>query len=466
MGGGSPAPAPPPPAPDYSSQFAGLASGQATIRSDISSAEDTLQNEARDLSREITTGFNAQDDRFDDVDTGIKDLSRDVDTGFTTVGNQLTGLSTDMGNQFDAFGNKMDTGFGNVNANMNTGFGNLSNQVDTRFGELGTGMAQGFDTLGNNVNTGFTALGDLVGANDAALMANQQEGFASVNENVSNVGTNLGNQLTETSTNVLAGQANIADLVKQYGGNLDTYYAALAQGQSEAAARQAALQTGLDDFRSDYDKATTVAQQQRGRIQDAVMGGNTALQEQLAQSADVNAQGISNLRADVSGVQSDVQAGAAQAQKDFANVARQIATGFDDGTSQSANLRNEFIDRLNTVRSVLTQQGDQIDATTRQNYSTLVSSFDEQGALIANSVDASGNRISRALDQQGNLLLAQFNTQGARVDQASVNINALMRQMDAIGYQPGTNAAMGLRVGSASTANVYSGLASPYASTR
>jgi hypothetical protein len=466
MGGGSPAPAPPPPAPDYSSQFAGLASGQETIRSDIRSAEDTFQDESRDLSREITTGFRDQDDRFDTVDRGIEDLGRDVNTGFSDVSDSLTGLSTDMGNQFDAFGNRMDTGFAGVNENMNTGFGSLSNQVDTRFGELNTGMNTGFETLGSNVNTGFTALGDLVGANDAALLANQQEGFAGVNENVTNVGTNLGNQLTETSSNVLAGQANIADLVQQYGGNLDTYYAALAQGQSEAAARQAALQTGLDSFRSDYDTATTVAQQQRGRIQDAVMGGNTQIQEQLARTADANAQGISNIRGDVSGVQADVQSGNAQATKDFADVARRIATGFDDGSQQSMNLRNEFIDRLNTVRSVLTQQGDQIDENTRQTYSTLVSSFDEQGALIANSVDNMGNRTARALDQQGNLLLAQFNTQGQRVDQTALNINRLMTQMDALGYRPGTNQQMGMMTGAMGNANVYSGLASPYASTR
>lgn len=465
MGGGSPAPAPPPPAPDYSSQFAGLASGQETIRSDIRSAEDTFQDESRDLSREITTGFNDQEDRFDDVDRGIETLGRDVNTGFSDVSDSLTGLSTDMGNQFDAFGNRMDTGFAGVNENMNTGFGSLSNQVDSRFGELNTGMNQNFETLGSNVNTGFTALGDLVGANDAALMANQQEGFASVNENVSNVGTNLGNQLTETSSNVLAGQANIADLVQQYGGNLDTYYAALAQGQSEAAARQAALQTGLDQFRGDYDRATTVAQQQRGRIQDAVMGGNTAIQEQLAQTADASTQGLRAVRADVSGVQADVQNNAAQTTKDFADVARRITTGFDDGTQQSANLRNEFIDRLNTVRSVLTQQGDQIDENTRQTYSTLVSSFDAQGALIANSVDNNGNRIARALDQQGNLLLAQFNNQGQRVDQTALDINRMMMQMDQLGYQPGSNAQMSALSGT-QTANVYSGLASPYTMTR
>ena len=464
MGGSSPAPAPPPPAPDYSSQFAGLRSGQDTIRSDIRATEDTFQNEARDLSREITGGFGEVDDRFDDVDTGIRGVQDTVDDGFAGVGTQISDLGTSVDNRLTGFGDQMNTGFQGVNENMNTGFGNLSNQVDTRFTELGTGVGNAFDEQNNLLNTGFTGLGDMVTTGNQAILSGQQEGFNNVNENVTNVGANLGNQLTETSDNVMTGQANIADLVKQYGGNLDTYYAALAQGQSESAARQAAMQTGLDQFRSDYDKSSTIANMQRGRIQDAVTGGNSALQEQLSGVADVNQQGISNLRTDVSGVQSDVQANAAQTSKDFATVARQITVGFDDGTQQSQNMRNEFVDRLDTARQVLQDESMNIDANVRQNFKTLVDSFDETGRLITNSTTTNGTQVARAIDQQGNLLLAAFNQAGQRVQDASLNINELMTQMDKFGYVAGSNAMMGQTTGG--NAQVYSGLASPYSSTR
>lgn len=464
MGGGSPAPAPPPPAPDYSSQFAGLRSGQDTIRSDIRATEDTFQNEARDLSREITGGFGEMDDRFDDVDTGIRGVQDTVDDGFAGVGTQISGLGTDINNTMKTYGDQMNTGFTGVNENMNTGFGNLSNQVDTRFTELGTGVGNAFDAQNNLLNTGFTGLGDMVTTGNQAILSGQQEGFNSVNDNVTNMGTNLGNQLTETSDNVLTGQANIADLVKQYGGNLDTYYAALAQGQSESAARQAAMQTGLDQFRNDYDKSSTIAQQQRGRIQDAVIGGTSQLQDTIAAGADATTQGISNVRADVSGVQSDVQANAAQTTKDFADVARKITVGFDDGTQQSQMMRNEFIDRLDTARSILSDQSMNIDANVRQNFETLVNSFDETGRLITNSTNNNGVQVARAIDQQGNLLLAAFNQAGQRVEDASLNINELMSQMDKFGYVAGSNAMMGQTTGG--NAQVYSGLASPYSSTR
>ena len=464
MGGGSPAPAPPPPAPDYSSQFAGLRSGQDTIRSDIRATEDTFQNEARDLSREITGGFGEVDDRFDDVDTGIRGVQDTVDDGFAGVGTQISDLGTSVDNRLTGFGDQMDTGFQGVNENMNTGFGNLSNQVDTRFTELGTGVGNAFDEQNNLLNTGFTGLGDMVTTGNQAILSGQQEGFNNVNENVTNVGANLGNQLTETSDNVMTGQANIADLVKQYGGNLDTYYAALAQGQSESAARQAAMQTGLDQFRSDYDKSSTIANMQRGRIQDAVTGGTSALQEQLSGVADTSQQGISNVRSDLSGVQSDVQANAAQTSKDFATVARQITVGFDDGTQQSQNMRNEFVDRLDTARQVLQDESMNIDANVRQNFKTLVDSFDETGRLITNSTTTNGTQVARAIDQQGNLLLAAFNQAGQRVQDASLNINELMTQMDKFGYVAGSNAMMGQTTGG--NAQVYSGLASPYSSTR
>tara|TARA_R110002074_G_scaffold138019_2_gene283191 strand:- start:1052 stop:2446 length:1395 start_codon:yes stop_codon:yes gene_type:complete len=464
MGGSSPAPAPPPPPPDYSSQFAGLRSGQDTIRTDIQGVTGAFDDQARDLSREITTGFDDVDDSFGDVNRGITGVQGSVDDGFANVGTQIGDLGTTVGNTMAGYGDQMTTGFANVNEGMTTGFGNLSGQVDTRFGELGTGLDTAFAEQNTALDTGFTGLSDQVYAGDTAILEGQNEGFSSVNENVSNVGTNIGNQLTETSENVMTGQANIADLVKQYGGNLDTYYAALAQGQTEGAARQAAMQTGLDQFRSDYDKSSTIANQQRGRIQDAVVGGNAQLSESIAASSDASAQGLSNVRSDVSGVQSEVQNNAAGATKDFANVARQLTSGFDDGTQQTQNMRTEFVDRLDTARQVLSDQSLNIDQNVRSNFKTLVDSFDETGRLITNSTTTNGTQVARAIDQQGNLMLAAFNQAGQRVDDASVNINEMMAQMDKFGYASGSNAMMGQTTGG--QAQVYSGLASPYSSTR
>jgi hypothetical protein len=106
-----------------------------------------------------------------------------------------------------------------------------------------------------------------------------------------------------------------------------------------------------------------------------------------------------------------------------------------------------------------------IDAGLRQTYSTLVSSFDDQGSLIQNSVTQNGDRVSRAIDQNGNLLIAAFDTTGNRIDQQALNINQLMYSMEQFGYQPGSNQAMGNMTGG-QAASVYSGFASPFAQTR
>jgi hypothetical protein len=464
MGGSPPSPPPPPPSRDYSANFAALASGQGTIRQDISGVNTNIQREADNINDNVLQGFRDQEGNFREINTGINDLGNDMSSGFANVGTQISGLGTDVGNQLDAFGSNMNTGLSNLGNQVGTGFNTLGSQVDTRFGELGNNMNTGFATVMTDMGQGFTTLGNNVNQGNQALMENQNTGFANVNQNVSNVGTNLGNQMTEMGTNVLGGQDTIRNLVEQYGGNLDNYYAALAQGQSEAAARQGAMQTGLDAFRNTYDKQTTLANQQRGRIQDAVAGGVSQIQEDLGNNLSATQQGLSNVQQRVGDVNSNVQQNATNMEKDFATVAKQITVGFDDGTQTSASMRNEFVDRLNTIRGVLSDQNANIDANIRSSYSQLANSFDQTGSLIQSSVDQSGNKISRAIDGQGNLLLATFNNTGAMVDQNALNINNMMSQLDRIGYRPGTNSGMMAMTGTQPAA-VYSGLASPYAQT-
>jgi hypothetical protein len=326
-------------------------------------------------------------------------------------------------------------------------------------------MQTGFDTLGTQVGTGFTDLGNIVNANDAMILAGQETGFGALGSNLSEVEANLTNLLNTFSTDSATRQQQIQDLLATYGGNQDTYFQALSQGQSEQQALMGSLQTGLDDFRNTYDRNTTLANQQRGRIADAVQTGQSNIRSDIAANQNAQATALGNVGRSVEDVGrgvADVQAGQ---QRDFANIAKQITTGFDDGSAQMANNKADFQQRLNTVRNVLSDQSMNIDAGLRQTYSTLVSSFDDQGSLIQNSVTQNGDRVSRAIDQNGNLLIAAFDTTGNRIDQQALNINQLMYSMEQFGYQPGSNQAMGNMTGG-QAASVYSGFASPFAQTR
>ena len=93
----------------------------------------------------------------------------------------------------------------------------------------------------------------------------------------------------------------------------------------------------------------------------------------------------------------------------------------------------------------------------------LSASFDEKGALISESVDENGIRTNRAIDKQGNLILAQFDVQGKRISQSSMNINDLIKGLD---QGPRYNAGTNYQMGNPSPAyNERYGLMGPYTST-
>lgn len=467
MGGGSPAPPPPAPTPpDYGPYFQNLQGGQATIRQDISGLGNTFTDEAREIQRDVETGFDNQTDRFDDIDTSLTGLDTSMTGGFSDVRDDISGLGTTIDTRLTQTDQNIGQGFTDLGNQVNTGFTGLGSQVDTRFGEVATGMNTGFDTVNTNLGTGFTNLGNTINANDAMILAGQETGFGALGSNLSEVEANLTNLLNTFSTDSATRQQQIQDLLTTYGGNQDAYFQALSQGQSEQQALMGSLQTGLDDFRNTYDRDTTLANQQRGRISDAVQTGQSNIRQDIASQAQTQANLLGNVGRSVEDVGrgvADVQAGQ---QRDFANIAKQITTGFDDGTAQMADNKQDFQQRLDTVRQVLSDQSMNIDAGLRQTYSTLVSSFDDQGSLIQNSVTQNGDRVSRAIDQNGNLLIAAFDTTGNRIDQQALNINQLMYSMEQFGYQPGSNQAMAGMTGGTQPAAVYSGLASPFAQTR
>lgn len=468
--GGSPAPAPPAPTPpDYAPYFQNLQSGQGTIRQDITGLGSTFKDEAREIQDDLQTGFGDQEDRFDDIDSSLTGLDTSMTGGFSDVRDDISGLGTTIDTRLTATDQNINTGFTNLGNQVDTGFTGLGNQVDTRFGEVATGMQTGFDNLGTQVGTGFSDLGNIVNANDAMILAGQETGFGALGTNLAEVEANLSNLLNTFSTDSATRQQQIQDLLATYGGNQDAYFQALSQGQSEQQALMGSLQTGLDDFRASYDKDTTLANQQRGRISDAVSVGQSNIREDIANAQAASATSMANVGRSVEDVGrgvADVQAGQ---QRDFANIAKQITTGFDDGSQQMADNKQDFRDRLSTIQNVLADQSLNINEEVKAQYSSLLNSFDETGSLIQNSVTQNGDRVSRAIDQNGNLLIAAFDTTGNRIDQQALNINQMMYRMEQFGYRPGSNTAMGSMSPSMSAtqpAAVYSGLASPFAQTR
>lgn len=442
------------------SQYNNLMSGQSTIRSDIQTVGNQSAQKVNELGSKMDVGFNNINNTMGNVGYKVDNLSGTVNSGFNNIGGKIDTMGTNVTNKLGDMNNVITNQFAGVNTNlnnlsntvktdMNTGFTNLSNQNTQNANAIITGQNKGFTDLGAQVKSGFDA-----------NTANVNQRF-DAQGNAINTGFANQDALIKAFQNAtLQGQNDIRGLVTKVGGNLDSYYGNLSAADTDQTARLGQLQTDVGNFRNDFQKADTLANQQRSRIADSVAGGFNAVREDMGQQQGLMTAQNANTQNQLRQVNNAVEQGSEQNATDFSRVAKELAVGFSDGTQQSLQTRNEFINRLNTIRSALSDQSLQIDAGLRDSYTKMATSFDQQGRLISQSVDQNGNQVSRALDNQGNLLLATFSNTGQRLDQQALNLNQMMRALDQVRMIPGSN------MTGVQPAAVNTGLMTPYTLTR
>lgn len=475
-------------------QFTTLTEGQEGISGQVTDLSSDLDTRADSLDDAIGDGFQDVDRRFDTVDRNIGTLDTDISTGFGNVRDDISGLGTDMTQAFDRQATTIDTGFDNLGTQVGNVGDAITTNVDARTGELRDQLTTGFTDAATNLDTGLADLRDSTQTGQAALGSLVSEGQQALGEQATRGFENVGSSLEETKAAILSGQGDINTLMNQFGGNLDAYASSLLEGQAAARDQVGAIQGGLDEFANQYSDDFKLAAQQRNELQGGIEGGFLQAERQAGNIADAAAlerlnlsQNILDRATDVANVVRDsegnVISAAARAltdsegnivgvqNKTFTRIAKELAVGFDDGTAESRAAKQDFVNRLNTVKNVLASQGDTIDAGLRKNYTDLVNSFDQTGKLIARSSNNLNNRVSRALDAQGNLLIATFNDTGSKIDQQSLSINAMMGQLEKFGYRPGSNVSMGTlsptsnEVGQ-NMANTTRGLMTPFTRTR
>lgn len=443
------------------SQYNNLMGGQSAIRNDIQSVGNQSAQKVNELGSKIDVGFNNVNNSMGNVGYKVDSLSGNVSSGFNNlsgkldsvgnnVSNKLGDMTNNMTNQFSGLNTNLNNLSNNMKTDMNTGFTNLANQNTQNANAIISGQQKGFGDLTSAVNTGF---------NENTANINQK--FDTQGRAIDSGFANQDALIKAFQSASLQGQNDIRSLVDRVGGNLDTYYGNLSANDTDQTARLGQLQTGLDTFRNDFNKADTLANQQRARIADTVAGGFNAVRDDLgAQTGLMSSQGAATQN-QLRQVSSEVRDNSDRIETNFSRVAKELAVGFNDGSRESGIARNDFISRLDMIRSALNDQSIQLDEGLRDSYQRLSTSFDSQGRLISQSVDNSGNQISRALDNQGNLLLATFNSTGQRVDQQALNINQMMKALDQFTLIPGSNMVMGVQ-----PAAVNTSLMSPYTQTR
>lgn len=395
---------------------------------------DTIKGDTEQLIGGQSTTQDLINQRFDSFGGGgsttnivneidTSDLAKvgQVDQGFATSAANQEALKADTGQimsdtgqilsdvgqvkaDTQGLGTKVDEGFASTAQTLG--------DVGTSISDLSTSNQTNFDNLNTAVDTGFTETQDQVAT-----------GFADAQTNRDLL-----------SANILGGQGQLKDYLSDMSGRADVYYQDLAGGQADLTNNLSGLQTNFTDFRDTYDVNTNLANQGRAELQDTVSGGFTNIRRDMGRNFDAAQRDTQNVQAAVD--QGNVQAAQGQRAmtRDFTKNVTDLAAGMAAPDQRGAAEQNDVLTRLDAVRSILASQGDTIDAGLRDQYTKLANSFDANGQLIRESVDANGLTTRRQMDRQSNILLAQFDGSNNLAGQSMINVNALLQQMDALGY--------------------------------
>lgn len=320
---------------------------------------------------------------------------------------QIGGIATDVA----GLGTSIDTGFTDVGkqlGTLETGQSGISGKVD----DLSGNVTKRFDTVDNTLDTGF-----------AGVNTNIDNRFAAQNED-----------LTNLSANVLGGQTNLQNYLEGMSGRADTYYGGLAEGQAGLLENVGGLQSNFQDFRDTYDTNTTLANQTRAELMDTVSGGFNNMRGTLADNFADTRSDVNRVASQVDNVQNRQAATTESQTMDLSQTIRDLASGLQASNRNQAASQSDVVDRLNTVKDVLLNQGDSIPDDIRSQYTDLANSFDTNGRLIRESVNEQGLITRRSMDAQTNLLSAQFDQRGNAVGQTVINVNTLLGQLENFGY--------------------------------
>jgi len=424
-------------------QYANLSRGQDNIRTDISAIGDGSEEEIRRVS-----------DQVRGVDRNVSDLSRDQQAGFQDVNRNISGQTQQLSGELGAVNQQvsgLDDRIGGVQQSVTEGFGGVNNQfadVGNQLTGLTNDVGQGFSNTQDSLRTGFNDLNTAMGDQFNTASQERMSGFSGLSDQVGSGFAGQSEFLNNMSQNVLTGQQTIQDVLGNTSNRLDTYYGDLAGRQGEIQQQVSGVQGGLSDFTSQYDDDTRMADQTRADLQDAVVNQTNRIRNDLGRVQNQQQQQQSRLMESVGGVDENVREGNEASEQRFrlAEDQRQEQGG-------------DFTNRINGVRDLLVQTGQNLDQTTRQQYSDLVNSFDAQGNLISNSITDQGITISRALDQQGNLMVNRFDQNGAQIARNMLNVPTMLEE--ARRYQEQM-----LGGGSAVPQGGFAGSPLPFAQTR
>lgn len=420
----------------------------------------TITNNQANISASVDDGFNKAAEVGANLTAGQTEMKANQGT---MIGNQ-DALKTGQSNisaqiaaipQTQVVTQQIDTSNLAKSAQVDAGFNNMGTRFDTVDSTL-SGIAADTSGLGAKVDTGFEGVNaslDSMGTNIENGFGTMNTGFESMEMNFDDVETNR----AAMQEAILGGQTTLNDTLSSFQDQAQTQLSSLVTGQDALVEGQGNLQTGLTEFQDQYTTDYAVTSNFLGDISENMNAGFEATEDNLARNNDEAARAEEIARQQAGGITTEqieaaVQRAIAQAnpaaaagQIDYARIAKEVSTGVSTQVADGPQNAEEWAYQLNSIRTLITTQGQQMSSEMRYSYGQLANSFNQNGALIADQVSEEGYRTARAIDEQGNLLIAQFDAAGALRGQEQYNINQMLQQMNAtlMSFQGGGNYNMG-----------------------
>lgn len=359
------------------------------------------------------------------VDAGFTGVNENLDTGFAGVGNQLTTLGEQTKGNIDSLSEVTTEGFNTVgddiselSTNQTTGF----EGVNTGLTDLGTSTATGFADVTEDISD----LGISVGQNFDDVDTAVSEGFGSVETLLKDKYNLTDAQITKLSQDVLAGQTTLQDALTNLSTKTDTYYGGLADTQAQMQTGIGGVQSGLDEFKTDYKADTADAIQARTDLASNITGGFAKAEDDRQNLSNIASKDAFNIQEQIATANKGVLSAQDATQNKMSDIARKLSMNVGANTPEGVQAQNSYLSKLGKIKQQVNDSSfaSSADPKLYNAYLDISQAFDDNGKLVATTNMMNGSE-ARALDMEGNLMVANFDTTGVRTAQNVYNINQL-----------------------------------------
>ena len=398
-------------------QYQTLADNQGTISGQIGDARTDADKAYENIYGKFSSQNKARDKQYKALQKSAADNQKASNNQLKALNKQNAGLTKNLGAANKSLGtlNKNVTG---GFADMDTGFSDLGKDVAGVQSDVTQGFkdqATGFDDLSGNVLDAQKNINTNTDSGLETVTEDFNKGFAAQDTSFENAASDR----TALQKNILDGQGDLDTDIAAVANSQDIYAQAALDNQDEITSNQSEYKTSFDGFVDRYGQDTELAQQSRADLATAQSNQTDRLREDLGSYAQATATGQNSLGNQLSGVAEGIGS-------NIQGLGSDVQGGFSDVSTDVLQGQTNLTGRIGNVRNLLQATGEGLDATTREQYSQLSSSFDSNGELIRNSIAQNGDTITREMDDQGNIIESRFNSTGQQVGKVSMNVDQML----------------------------------------